>query len=150
MISWSEADQTREKSAAHTVDLTGLHAQVQAENGETSSLLMALYYLEHTLDEETALLSRFDSSRTTEFSSRKTRVLLELNRLLLPDKQDIKTSAIVATLRRLSMKLHMNADLLKTRLDATREVASLITKVIRDADSDGTYLPKQRMRTFSQ
>jgi hypothetical protein len=46
---------------------------------------------------------------------------------------------VTEEIQRLREKLERNRSLLEMHYDAVREVASIIVKAIKDADSDGTY-----------
>ncbi len=99
----------------------------------------ALQRLEKVLDEENAALATFDARNLAEFSRVKTQSLLELQRSgaalgraeVMPE-----LSHLLATLRQ---KLELNRWLLLLHLEAAREVTTVITAAIRDAESDGTY-----------
>ncbi|MFZ1110688.1 MAG: hypothetical protein WAN43_20375 [Rhodomicrobium sp.] len=99
----------------------------------------ALYRLEKTLDEENAALAAFDSRNLAQFSRIKTQSLFELQRsasLLGAGQAAPELSQIFETLRQ---KLELNRWLLHLHLEAAREITSVITSAIRDAESDGTY-----------
>ena len=99
----------------------------------------ALYRLEKTLDEENAALAAFDSRNLAQFSRIKTQSLFELQRsasLLGAEQAAPELSQIFETLRQ---KLELNRWLLHLHLEAAREITSVITSAIRDAESDGTY-----------
>jgi hypothetical protein len=99
----------------------------------------ALYRLEKALDEENAALAAFDSRNLTEYSRIKTQSLLELERstsLLGLEQAGPELSQILETLRQ---KLELNRWLLLLHLEAAKEITTVITAAIRDAESDGTY-----------
>jgi hypothetical protein len=99
----------------------------------------ALQRLEKVLDEENAALATFDARNLAEFSRVKTQSLLELQRsgAALSQVEAIpELSHLFATLRQ---KLELNRWLLLLHLEAAREVTTVITAAIRDAESDGTY-----------
>jgi hypothetical protein len=99
----------------------------------------ALQRLEKVLDEENAALATFDARNLAEFSRVKTQSLLELQRsgaALSRAEAMPELSHLFATLRQ---KLELNRWLLLLHLEAAREVTTVITAAIRDAESDGTY-----------
>jgi hypothetical protein len=99
----------------------------------------ALERLEKVLDQENAALAAFDARNLAEFSRVKTQSLLELQRsgATLSRAEAVPELAhLFATLRQ---KLELNRWLLLLHLEAAREVTSVITAAIRDAESDGTY-----------
>ena len=102
------------------------------------SLDRAIEYLGAVVDQETEALRMRAMVDLGEFNNRKNQGLLELNRALrgLDAGAASRVSARLAGLR---AKLDVNRALLKTHLEAVREVASVVSEAIRDSDSDGTY-----------
>ena len=102
------------------------------------SLDRAIEYLGAIVDQETDALRTRAMIDLAEFNNRKNQGLLELNRAL----RGLDAGAagpVGARLAGLRAKLDVNRALLKTHLEAVREVASVVSEVIRDSDSDGTY-----------
>ena len=102
------------------------------------SLDRAIEYLGAVVDQETEALRARAMVDLGEFNNRKNQGLLELNRAL----RGLDTGAasrVGARLAGLRAKLDVNRALLKTHLEAVREVASVVSEAIRDSDSDGTY-----------
>jgi hypothetical protein len=99
----------------------------------------AVRRLEETVEQETAALRSRTPIDLNEFNNRKSQGLLELDRALrmLGDGQPNDDMKIA--LRSLRDKLDLNREVLKTHLDAVREVAGIIADAIRNAESDGTY-----------
>lgn len=112
-------------------------------NGEDRSvnviLESAVRRLEETVEQETAALRSRSPIDLNEFNNRKSQGLLELDRALrmLGDAQP--SDDMKAALKTLRDKLDLNREVLKTHLDAVREVAGIIADAIRNAESDGTY-----------
>lgn len=105
---------------------------------EGDSLDRAIEYLGAVVDQETEALRMRAMVDLGEFNNRKNQGLLELNRAL----RGLDTGAasrVGARLAGLRAKLDVNRALLKTHLEAVREVASVVSEAIRDSDSDGTY-----------
>ena len=87
----------------------------------------AIERLEEVVDQETTALRSRAAIDLKDFNNRKSQGLLELNRAL-----------------RGFDKLDVNRAVLKTHLEAVREVATILADAIRDAESDGTYSPSMR------
>lgn len=102
------------------------------------SLDRAIDYLGAIVDQETEALRTRAMIDLGEFNNRKNQGLLELNRALRGLDASAATH-VGARLADLRAKLDVNRTLLKTHLDAVREVASVVSEAIRDSDSDGTY-----------
>jgi hypothetical protein len=99
----------------------------------------ALRRLEKALDEENAALAAFDSRNLGEYSRIKTQSLLELQRSASIFGSSHVAPEISQFLDSLRQKLELNRWLLLLHLEAAREVTTVITSAIRDAESDGTY-----------
>ena len=102
------------------------------------SLDRAIDYLGAVVDQETEALRMRAMIDLAEFNNRKNQGLLELNRALRGLDAGA-ASRVGARLAGLRAKLDVNRALLKTHLEAVREVASVVSEAIRDSDSDGTY-----------
>ena len=102
------------------------------------SLDRAIEYLGAVVDQETEALRMRAMVDLGEFNNRKNQGLLELNRALRGLDAGA-ASRVGARLAGLRAKLDVNRVLLKTHLEAVREVASVVSEAIRDSDSDGTY-----------
>ena len=99
----------------------------------------ALYRLEKALDQENEDLAAFDPTNLSEYSRIKTQSLLELQRsttVLSRDQIPPEFEQLLTTLRQ---KLELNRWLLLLHLEAAREVTTVITSAMREAESDGTY-----------
>jgi hypothetical protein len=114
-------------------------ARAADEKSVNVILESAVRRLEEAVDQETAALRSRVPIDLNEFNNRKSQGLLELDRALRmlgdnPPSDDMKKA-----LRALRDKLDLNREVLKTHLDAVREVAGIIAEAIRNAESDGTY-----------
>jgi predicted ATPase len=102
-------------------------------------LTQAINRLEAVLAGEMMALRASDHSGLGDISHRKNQSLMELTRI----GRGIDPAAVSDTLRdRLSVlreRLDDNSRLLELHMEATAEVAGLITRAIADAESDGTY-----------
>jgi hypothetical protein len=99
----------------------------------------AVRRLEETVEQETAALRSRTPIDLNEYNNRKSQGLLELDRALRMLGESQPSEEMKGALRSLRDKLDLNREVLKTHLDAVREVAGLIAESIRNADSDGTY-----------
>ncbi len=99
----------------------------------------ALYRLEKALDLENDALSAFDSRNLSEYSRIKTQSLLELQRSATVLSRENAPPELLQLLTTLRQKLEVNCWLLLLHLEAAKEVTTVITSAMRDAESDGTY-----------
>lgn len=97
--------------------------------------------LEEVVDHETAALKRREAVDLREFNNRKSQGLLDLTRCLRVFQGAAPSQAAVGRLAGLRAKLDLNQAVLKLHLDAVREIATVMSDAIKDADSDGTYSP---------
>lgn len=74
-----------------------------------------------------------------DFNTRKTHGLLELTRAMRHLDKGGMTDAVTARLSALRVSLEINQSVVKMHLEAVREVATIVSDAIRDAESDGTY-----------
>lgn len=117
---------------------------------EVMALLKALARLEQVVDQETQSLRAGETPAFEDLNYRKSHGLLELTRAMrLVDPTSIGND-LRDRLESFRDQLERNRLLLKTHLDATREISAILTAAIRDAESDGTYAPPQRVWTLPQ
>lgn len=117
---------------------------------EVLALLKAIARLEQVVDQETQSLRAGETPAFEDLNYRKSHGLLELTRAMrLVDPLSIGDD-LRDRLESFRDQLERNRLLLKTHLDATREISAILTAAIRDAESDGTYAPPQRMWTLPQ
>jgi hypothetical protein len=95
--------------------------------------------LETVLDHETEALQHNRPCDLAEITGRKRQGLLELSRCMphLADGPDPEGTR--HRLRGLAVKLERNKMVLDVQIRAVREVADIIARALRDAESDGTY-----------
>jgi hypothetical protein len=109
-----------------------------------TALTRAIERIEDLLDEETAALKTHRAVDLVSFIRRKSQGLLELTRASRALNGYDVEPAIADRLQTLKEKLERNQAVLQLHLEAVREVAELLAKAARDADSDGTYsMPSQ-------
>lgn len=106
---------------------------------EMRGLLTAIRRLASIVEEETAALATGKMIDFDDFSARKSRSMLEFVRLMRARMHLGAEVEITEEIQRLREKLERNRSLLEMHYDAVREVASIIVKAIKDAESDGTY-----------
>jgi hypothetical protein len=106
---------------------------------EVRGLLAAIRRLEGIVEEETAALATGQKIDFDDFSARKSRSMLEFVRLMRVRMHLGAEVEVTEEIQRLREKLERNRSLLEMHYDAVREVASIIVKAIKDAESDGTY-----------
>ena len=99
----------------------------------------ALSRLEKALDQENEALAAFDPRNLSEYSRIKTQNLLELQRSVAVLSREHTPPDLQELLTTLRQKLELNRWLLLLHLEAAREVTTVITSAMRDAESDGTY-----------
>ena len=102
-------------------------------------LLAAIRRLESIVEEETVALATGKKIDFDDFSARKSRSMLEFVRLMRARMHLGSEVEITEEVQRLREKLERNRSILEMHYDAVREVATIIVKAIKDADSDGTY-----------
>jgi hypothetical protein len=95
--------------------------------------------LESTLAEETAALAAQRHRGLTDFTRQKRQGFLEFNRIMRQLDNTIPSQEIIGRLSRFEQTLDANATMLQRHLSAVKEVTDTIVRVMRDAESDGTY-----------
>ncbi|MBW7972129.1 flagellar biosynthesis protein FlgN [Bradyrhizobium sp. BR 10289] len=106
---------------------------------EVRGLLASIRRLAGIVEEETAALATGKKIDFDDFSARKSRSMLEFVRLMRARMHLGAEAEVTEEIQRLREKLERNRSLLEMHYDAVREVASIIVKAIKDAESDGTY-----------
>lgn len=110
-----------------------------ARSDEVRGLMSAIRRLENIVEEETVALATGRKIDFDDFSARKSRSMLEFVRLMRARMHLGAEVEITEEIQRLREKLERNRSLLEMHYDAVREVATIIVKAIKDAESDGTY-----------
>ena len=110
-----------------------------ARSDELDGLLAAIRRLENVVEEETAALETGTKIDFDDFSARKSRSMLEFVRLMRARIYLGGEAEVTEEVQRLRQKLERNRKILEMHYDAVREVATIIVRAIREADSDGTY-----------
>ena len=124
---------------------TPRHRRMQAPAATLTTLLRAVERTEDLLDEETFALKDRRAIDLVSFIRRKNQSLLEITRAARALSDYEVGPAVTDRLAGLKDKLERNQAVLRLHLEAVREVAELLAKAARDADSDGTYsMPTHR------
>ena len=110
-----------------------------ARSDEVRGLVAAIRRLEGIVEEETAALSTGKKIDFDDFSARKSRSMLEFVRLMRARMHLGAEVEVTEEIQRLREKLERNRSILEMHYDAVREVAGIIVKAIKEAESDGTY-----------
>lgn len=106
---------------------------------EVIGLLAAIRRLENIVEEETIALATGQKIDFDDFSARKSRSMLEFVRLMRARMHLGGETEITEEIQLLREKLERNRSLLEMHYDAVSEVATIIVRAIKEADSDGTY-----------
>jgi len=110
------------------------------------ALKAAIARLEAVLDEETASLEQHQRLDLADINQKKSQSLLELTRLArqFPAGSDAQ---LRPQLEQVRQKLDRNLAIVGLNLRAVREIAVLVTDLLGEADSDGTYTaPRPRVK----
>jgi hypothetical protein len=124
----------------HVPDVGGQATEAGgARPDEVPGLLAAIRRLEGIVEEETVALETGKNIDFDDFSARKSRSMLEFVRLMRPRMHLGGQREITEEIQRLRQKLERNRTILEMHYDAVREVATIIIRALREAESDGTY-----------
>ena len=88
---------------------------------------------------ETRALARHDHRELAEAARQKRQGLMELERIMRSLKGTIPSTDIASRLARFREALAVNQAALRVELDAAEAVAAIVTRTMRDLESDGTY-----------
>jgi hypothetical protein len=110
-----------------------------ARSDEVRGLLAAIRRLEGIVEEETIALTTGQKIDFDDFSARKSRSMLEFVRLMRARMHLGGEVEVTEQIQQLREKLERNRSVLEMHYDAVREVAGIIVKAIKEAESDGTY-----------
>ena len=124
----------------HVPDVDGRAEEANgARSDEVQGLLAAIRRLENVVEEETVALETGMKIDFDDFSARKSRSMLEFVRLMRAQIYLGGEAEVREEVQRLRQKLERNRKILEMHYDAVREVATIIVRAIREAESDGTY-----------
>lgn len=124
----------------HVPDVDGKAMEAGgARSDEVQGLLAAIRRLENVVEEETVALETGRKIDFDDFSARKSRSMLEFVRLMRAQIYLGGEAEVREGVQRLRQKLERNRKILEMHYDAVREVATIIVRAIREAESDGTY-----------
>jgi hypothetical protein len=106
---------------------------------EVRGILATIRRLDSIVEEETVALETGKRIDFDEFSARKSRSMLEFVRLMGKRMYLGGETQIADEIMKLRQKLERNRAILEMHYDAVREVATIIVRAIKEAESDGTY-----------
>jgi hypothetical protein len=130
----------------HVPDVGGKAMEATgARSDDVHGLLAAIRRLESVVEEETVALETGKKIDFDDFSARKSRSMLEFVRLMRARIHGGEAE-VTEEVQRLRQKLERNRKILEMHYDAVREVATIIVRAIREAESDGTYARTARDR----
>ena len=130
----------------HVPDVGGKAMEANsARSDDVHGLLAAIRRLESVVEEETVALETGKKIDFDDFSARKSRSMLEFVRLMRARIHGGEAE-VTEEVQRLRQKLERNRKILEMHYDAVREVATIIVRAIREAESDGTYARTARDR----
>jgi len=112
---------------------------LQRPSGAVEACLRAIERVEQLIDQETFALRQHQLDGLGDFNHRKSHGLLELTRAIRTLGNAATIQALEPRMLSLQAKLRENADALSLHLKAVQEVSALVTRAIRDGESDGTY-----------
>jgi hypothetical protein len=131
----------------HVPDVGGKAMEANgARSDDVHGLLAAIRRLESVVEEETVALETGKKIDFDDFSARKSRSMLEFVRLMRARMHLGGEAEVTEEVQRLRQKLERNRKILEMHYDAVREVATIIVRAIREAESDGTYARTARDR----
>lgn len=126
----------------HLPDVSGdvpFNATDAARSDEVRGLLAAIRRLESVVEEETVALATRKKIDFDDFSARKSRSMLEFVRLMRAQIHLGGEAQVTEEIQKLRQKLERNRAILEMHYGAVREVATIIIRAIKEAESDGTY-----------
>ncbi|CAN5278801.1 hypothetical protein BH10PSE8_BH10PSE8_11880 [soil metagenome] len=132
--------------APQRVTLQGeLMIEPEAPTGASRAMWPVLDRLEQALDQETAELMALRSADFNRLNEIKSRLLLDASRAMRAMRDEVGDGRLIARLSTLRLKLEHNRLAIGMHLDAVREIASVMTSTLIDAESDGTYSASSRI-----
>lgn len=120
--------------------LVRVPAKPQEEESEAvAGLIRAIDRLEETIEQETMALRTRAPIDFKEFNNRKNQGLLELTRSMRHLEGHTPGEHVTGRIATLRSILETNRAVIQMHVDAAREVSTIVSDAIREADSDGTY-----------
>ena len=99
----------------------------------------AVERIEEVINQEIACLRLSLMPDLSEFNDQKARALLQFSRALRALDGNEDREALRPILQGLRIRLEENCKLLQFHVDAAREVATIVSNALLEAESDGTY-----------
>ncbi len=126
-------------STQASLTLPPAEAAMAGTESTMDTFLSIVNRLESTLDAESEALSRNFPISMGELNHRKRQGMLELGRVMRILPAGAPAQAVRDRLTTFSATIERNRHILDIHLRAVRDIAEIIAKTMRDADSDGTY-----------
>ncbi len=114
-------------------------ARLPASDSALSAFHAVIDRIESVVASETEALTQRMPVDIGATNRQKRQGLLELSRLMRAMPAAASQDEALARLARLAEALERNQAVLDVQLRAVRDVADIVAKVMRDAESDGTY-----------
>jgi flagellar biosynthesis/type III secretory pathway chaperone len=118
---------------------TAFDATDDVSSEELRGLLAVIQRLQNVVEEETTALETGQKIDFDDFSTRKSRSMLEFVRLMRAWMHLGGEAQITEEIQKLRQKLERNRAVLEMHFEAVSQVSAIIVKAIREAESDGTY-----------
>jgi hypothetical protein len=104
-----------------------------------SALERTMQRVERIVDSETAALRSRAPINVKEFNNGKSQALLELSIASRSLDAAMLDDELIKRLKTLRGKLETNRVVLHMHLEAVREIANVVSEIIKDSEWDGTY-----------
>lgn len=129
--------------------------QLQAERSAQpqdgrAKLLSSIIRLTKIIEAETEALRKYELDRLNSFTRDKSQALLEFTRLETEANSQISTDDIKTAMDLLRKRLVENFAQLKLHMRAAQEISEMLTSVVLDESSDGTYSSRGTKKAYSE
>ncbi len=121
----------------------------QPQDGR-AKLLSSIVRLTKIIEAETEALKKYELDRLNSFTRDKSQALLEFTRLETEANSQISTDDIKAAMELLRQRLVENFAQLKLHMRAAQEISEMLTSVVLDESSDGTYSSRGMKKAYSE
>ena len=136
---------------AGTVHQFPLHPDRPSQPQEgRAKLLASIVRLTKIIEAETEALKKYELDRLNSFTRDKSQALLEFTRLESEANSQISTDDIKVAMEHLRERLVENFAQLKLHMRAAQEISDMLTSVVLDESSDGTYSSSGKKKAYSE
>lgn len=115
-----------------------------------AKLLSSIVRLTKIIEAETEALKKYELDRLNSFTRDKSQALLEFTRLETEANSQVSTDDIKAAMELLRQRLVENFAQLKLHMRAAQEISEMLTSVVLDESSDGTYSSRGTKKAYSE